>query len=616
MWTDTETSRDFLNFGTIASTAAEMIRRAGGKPLSMGISGGWGVGKSSMVKLIQESLQNGSADKFIFVDFNAWLYQGFDDAKAALLEVIARRLLEHATEHKKPTTRILEFLGSVNWVRAAGLTARVALAVKTLGISELAIAAGAKALEQGSIDEGAVDKLKEEGKEVLESAKGVVRQKKADSPPKEIHDLRSHFSKLLADMDVTLVVFVDDLDRCLPDTAISTLEAMRLFLFMDHTAFVIAADEKMIRQAVKAHFGENFIDEEQVTNYFDKLIQVPLRVPPLGTQEVRAYLFLLFIENSDLSQIVKDEARESICSQLGNSWQGKRVDREFVVGLFDNCPPSLVSQFELADRIAPLMTAAPQIRGNPRLIKRFLNTLHLRLAAATTQKVSVDEAVLAKLLLFERCGQASAHADLLRHVNEHEEGKPTFLKVWEEAASKGELPDNLSKEWDGQFERDWLALPPLLNEVDLRPVVYVSREHMAIITRADSLSPEAAQALDALVRLKQAAPVELTTRLKVLGKRELNTVMEYLLVRAKQVQEWGATAILRACLAVVTAEESLADKLSRFLMQVPVGQLRASIVPLLKDKIWGEPLLKAWLANADTPSQVKKAIKAENPSIS
>jgi predicted KAP-like P-loop ATPase len=616
MWTDTETSRDFLNFGTIANTAAEMIRRAGGKPLSMGISGGWGVGKSSMVKLIQESLQKGSADKFIFVDFNAWLYQGFDDAKAALLEVIARRLLEHATEHKKPTARILEFLGSVNWVRAAGLTARVALAVKTLGISELAIAAGAKALEHGNIDEGDVDKLKEEGKEVLESAKGVLREKKADSPPKEIHDLRSHFSKLLADMDVTLVVFVDDLDRCLPDTAISTLEAMRLFLFMDHTAFVIAADEKMIRQAVKAHFGENFIDEEQVTSYFDKLIQVPLRVPPLGTQEVRAYLFLLFIENSDLSQNIKDKARESICSQLGNSWQGKRVDREFVVGLFDNCPPALVSQFELADRIAPLMTAAPQIRGNPRLIKRFLNTLHLRLAAATAQKVTVDEAVLAKLLLFERCGQASAHADLLRHVNEHEEGKPTFLKVWEEAASKGELSDNLSKEWDGQFERDWLALPPLLSEVDLRPVVYVSREHMAIITRADSLSPEAAQALDALVRLKQAAPTELTTRLKALGKRELNMVMEYLLVRAKQVQEWGATAILHACLAVVTAEKSLADKLSRFLMQVPVGQLRASIVPLLKDKIWREPLLKAWLANADTPSQVKKAIKAESPGIS
>ena len=37
-----------------------------------------------------------------------------------------------------------------------------------------------------------------------------------------------------------------------------------------------------------------------VTNYFDKLIQIPIRVPPLGTQEVRAYMMLLFVEDSEL----------------------------------------------------------------------------------------------------------------------------------------------------------------------------------------------------------------------------------------------------------------------------------------------------------------------------
>ena len=67
---------------------------------------------------------------------------------------------------------------------------------------------------------------------------------------------------------MTLVVFVDDLDRCLPETAISTLEAMRLFLFLQNTAFVIAADESMIRFAVRAHFKNATLDEELVTNYF------------------------------------------------------------------------------------------------------------------------------------------------------------------------------------------------------------------------------------------------------------------------------------------------------------------------------------------------------------
>ena len=107
----------------------------------MGISGGWGVGKSSMVKLMEDSLKSEGADKFVFITFNAWLYQGYDDAKAALLDVIAGKLLEHATAHKKSTTRIQEFLASVNWLRAAGIGARAAprRAGNPLGISEAAI---------------------------------------------------------------------------------------------------------------------------------------------------------------------------------------------------------------------------------------------------------------------------------------------------------------------------------------------------------------------------------------------------------------------------------------------------------------------------------------------
>ena len=60
----------------------------------------------------------------------------------------------------------------------------------------------------------------------------------------------------------------------------------------------------MIKHAVRQHFDG--VDETHVTNYFDKLIQVPIRVPPLGTQEVRAYMMLLFIENSTLPATDKE----------------------------------------------------------------------------------------------------------------------------------------------------------------------------------------------------------------------------------------------------------------------------------------------------------------------
>ncbi|NTV93568.1 MAG: NTPase KAP, partial [Chlorobiaceae bacterium] len=95
---------------------------------------------------------------------------------------------------------------------------------------------------------------------------------------------------------LTLIVLVDDLDRCLPNTAISTLEAMRLLLFIPQTAFIIAADEQMIRNSVRYHFGNIDLSDELVTSYFDKLIQIPLRVPRLGVNEVKGYLILLLAD--------------------------------------------------------------------------------------------------------------------------------------------------------------------------------------------------------------------------------------------------------------------------------------------------------------------------------
>jgi len=129
MWSDNETNKDFLNFRYVADTAAEMILQAEGLPLSMGVSGGWGVGKSSMLKLIRDSLKARDRDnQYLFVEFNAWLYQGYDDARAALMEVIARRLIEHGEESKTGLDKAKDLLRRVNWLRLVGMAATSAMA--------------------------------------------------------------------------------------------------------------------------------------------------------------------------------------------------------------------------------------------------------------------------------------------------------------------------------------------------------------------------------------------------------------------------------------------------------------------------------------------------------
>lgn len=618
MWSDNVTNCDFLNFRTVADTVAEMIIQAQGCPLSMGISGGWGAGKSSMIKFIEEALRERGNDKFLFVDFNAWLYQGYDDARAALMDVIVQRLSTYAEEKKTGLDKVHDLIGRIDWLRAAGLVAgsTISLVMGLPPIGAIGEAWGAvRRLTNGQIEQADIDKVTATSERVVDAAKSLDKSKKIESPPKQIQDLRDHFQATLKELNVTLIVLVDDLDRCLPNTAIATLEAIRLFLFLENTAFIIAADDKMIRQAVRAHFKETTLDDDLVTNYFDKLIQVPIRVPPLGTQDVRAYLMLLFVMNSNLPEDKRNIIRERVCKQLGESWQGKRVDRTFVSSLIEDCPKPLVAQLELADRLAPLMTTAKQIAGNPRLIKRFLNTLSIRLDIAQSQHITVDEAAVAKMLLFERCASEYVYAALVKAINDSDGGKPAFLKPWEQKVLAGQELSDLEPKWNTEFIKDWLAVPPQFGDLDLRSVVYVSREHLPIITAEDRLSSDGAELLAALLEVKNQTITPLSNRLKKLPQPEIGLIMDRLLVRARQIQEWGTPPILYACLTVIDADPNQSEKLVIFLRQVAGSRLRTPLIPVLGGKKWAKELLIYWQSLKDTPDTVKKAIKAEQKEV-
>jgi predicted KAP-like P-loop ATPase len=611
MWTDNETNRDFLNFSCVAETAAEIVVRAAGQPLSMGVSGGWGAGKSSMLNLIEDSLKARDDEKFLYVRFNAWLYQGYDDARAALMEVIASELVERAKGDENLLAKAQALLGRVNWLRVAGLTAGSAIAlaagVPPMGLMGAAFSAF-RGLTDGQVNADDIETAEKAWKAIAKVAPSLARNREEESPPQLIEQLRSQFSETLADMDVTLVVFIDDLDRCLPQTAVATLEAIRLFLFMPKTAFVIAADERMIRHAVRAHFKGVDLGDDLVTNYFDKLVQIPLRVPPLGTQDVRTYLFMLFVENSSLANETREEIRLGFCKQLSESWRGNRVDLKYALSLIEECPDDLRVNLELADRIAPLMTTAKQIAGNPRLIKRFLNTLAIRLSIARVHHVTVDEAALAKMILFERCGSKEAHSGLVAAINDAAGGKPEFLQEWEEAARAGEKVEDLPKEWDSDFARDWFALPPALASMDLRPIVYVSREHLPIITAADRLSSEAANLLEAILELNRPNQL-LTDQIRALSGRDLGLLMDRVVVRARQVQDWGTPPVLWAFISIVDADPEQCGRVERFLKGVPAERIQADIVPVLAEKQWAKPILDAWKESPDLSEVVVRAIE-------
>jgi len=629
MWADVETGRDFLNFNVMAKLISQMVVDAKGEALSIGISGGWGVGKSSMVKLIETDLKGRIAEAqkatgsspenqraLLFVNFNAWLYQGHDDSKAALMEEIAQALVRRAKEQETSVDKGLKLLKRIDVFRSVRLLGELALTAYS-GLPIGAMVRAGKSVYDSFTDgeitgddvQGASDALKEQSGAVT----GLLKPEEKQTPPQMIHAIRAQFEQLLDDLKLTLVVFVDDLDRCLPPTVIGTLEAMRLFLFMKGTAFIIAADDKMIKEAVRVHFPGTKVDDDIVISYFDKLIQVPLRVPPLGTNEVKAYLMMLFVQNSAIPEDDKETVRLKVIDRLASSWQGNAVDAEFVQKIIPNCPAALAAELELADRLARQMIVSPKVNGNPRLIKRFMNTLSIRRSLAKVQKIAVDDAMFAKMLLFERFASATSFNSLAEMISTAPGGKSESLRQLELIVHAGmAIDDGLwPTGWkeDAKLIVDWLKLQPAVGGVDLRGALHVGRESAPILAAENKLSKAATELLSQLLTLKIQATTPIKQAFSTVTPEERSVIMTNLLDKASSETEWGTPAVLYALEAIADADSAQADRLVVFLVERPTSAYKAGIVPRLSVREWGKKAIVLLAQRSDLPAPLTKALK-------
>ncbi|ATR19155.1 NTPase KAP (plasmid) [Roseomonas sp. FDAARGOS_362] len=544
VWADIDTKQDFLNYGEAAVLVAEVIQDERMLPTSIGVLGTWGTGKSSLLNIIEAELRADSKTRdAIVVRFNAWLYQGYDDAKAALMETVADALIaaaEHAEDKSLPG-RAMELAGRVRWFRAAGVAAEVGAAfagIPLFGAARAAAAAGERLLEGGGTEDD-LKKVREGAKEVGDRAKGLISDKAKRTPPREIDEFKAEFGKVLGGLKRTLVVFVDNLDRCMPEQTIRTLEAMRLFLSMHRTAFVVAADEEMVRQSVRAHFAN--IGERHVTDYLDKLIQIPVRVPRLGVREVRAYLFQLLADAERMEAEVQARLRKDLTDNLQAAWRDDPIsviDVVSVLGL-DPASPQAVP-FSTADRIAPLL-AMPPVNGNPRLIKRMLNVVRMRARLARRRSMPVSEDIIAKVALFERCMSEDATKAFYALIQAAEDGQIKQFAVLEgltdePAAFVDALPESWKREAD--LLRAWFALEPKVSG-DLRPIAYLGRDTAALSVQKAALSQAGRSALAILLGLESRTSHAARKALEAVPQAENVILMEAVTAEMRKEVDWS-----------------------------------------------------------------------------
>ncbi|MCH2003250.1 KAP family P-loop NTPase fold protein [Acinetobacter seifertii] len=618
MWADIETEVDMLNFAVVANTAAELIKESNDEPLSIGVSGGWGVGKSSLVKMIKTSLldaEKGIDDKkkkYIFIDFNAWLYQGYEEAKMALLQVVADRLLQEARNRDKVTEKALRFVKRIKWLKAVQylypIARNAAMGTAIGGPVGGLIGAGMGVIETSAIPSAEEFKEASDNIEVIgKDLDSLISKKEESTLPKEIDGLRKNFSEILTDLDIRLVVVVDDLDRCLPHTAISTLEAMRLLLFMPRSSFIVAADEEMIRSAVRVHFGELQITDSLVTSYFDKLIQVPLRVPRLGTNEVKAYISLLFGDLSRRKELVSstefNQAKEAILNKLKKPWEGSLTYEDLKTAY--NNKPELLSRLSLAEEISSFLSSSDEISGNPRLIKRFMNNLIIREKIANAQGISIDFEILVKFQLFERCVIPSEFEYLSKIIVESGDGKPEKIMEIEQQIINSETV-NYPAEVSSDFFKKWLAIKPALSNIDLRPYLYLSQDRSLTIAQGQELSEESQSVLNALITAKNYLPA-LDSSVKKLAPYDAKVILK-LLIKYSRTNQYKKETLL-PCLNITKNFPDLSAEFVVVLKNMPFQNIKPDLVASFRNQPWGREVFEAWKANPKIDRLVKKAIE-------
>lgn len=486
---DNETKFDLLNNEAIAKTVVNLIKESNNQPISIGIHGDWGAGKSSILEMIEDLFNHTDKDdgkKYCCIRFNGWKHQGFEDSKIALMSAIVSELT--AKENLQETAK--EILGklwkNINWMTVAKTAGKTALGIAT-GTAPIAVLSSVRDVLKNTVttQEGIANAIDVIGGYLKESK--ITEDTSSNTEFTEFH---KNFKELLEKANIKkLVVLIDDLDRCLPDVAINTLEAVRLFMFTGETAFVVAADESMIRYAVKKHFPD-VVDENKYNvgiefsnKYLEKLIQVPFRIPALGEVEACNYIMLLMVGSvlSEENTNYKALRSEGI-SRIKKPWDVRYFTVSDVQKILKDDYAKASNETLIATQIGHLLSHNTD--GNPRKIKRFINMLLLRFEIAKNRGfgTEIDLAILAKMMLAEYYfpnfyEQLPAHLTSDGVWKDAKTVKDSIENEPDETVTKKADVSSHNENWfDPKEIKDWILLEPDIMDVDLRPYYYACKE--------------------------------------------------------------------------------------------------------------------------------------------
>ena len=403
LFDDNPTTTDRLGFSALIELTVEALTRPDLDPVCVGVTGPWGSGKSSIAQQVKDALCSQGDVLVIYVE--PWAFDPSTDPKAHLIGDVLNAISKRVNETDSVGTfkvKLKDLLGRVRWARAAQLAATTALTAQLPSIDNLAELFGSN--DDEVVEEPSIDGFRDDFAELVN------------------HDQMKELRRV--------VVVVDDLDRCLSDTVIAVLEAIKLFLSVPKMAFLVAADETAVKNAIAIRYGNEPGAANLAERYLDKIVQIPVRVPVLDRVAIEAYILqLLALGTRDDPSDEADRALRECCNALRHEPISTLAERSL-----EGVDPEHV---QLAQRLAPLLHVG--LDGNPRRVKRFLNEMGQREHLARSRGIGIDRAAAAKLMVLEQV-HSNEFGRLLGWVRS-DELEPRLAAIEDDEDADGSLAD-------------------------------------------------------------------------------------------------------------------------------------------------------------------------------
>jgi KAP family P-loop domain len=320
-----------FEFDLIATALAGTLTQPADRAIVLGLHGPWGSGKTTLMDAVRDQLPAVIRDPII-IEFNAWKYQERSALWRALILRVLGELREHASAAGKPAVDELERSlyatftvrengpWSLNWRTLLVEAADIGLSAVHLGIAGQIVRAfigGKSRRREKSPDYSTVIDKKD-----VEKLGSVLERKVIDRQVAQVQSVEQFLQKftglvrMLTTDDRQVFVFVDDLDRCLPEAALEIFEAIKLFMDAKNCQFIVAVDREVIRRGLIVRYADisRGIQAPFVTvdEYLEKTISISYDVPRLGAADID-----VLMDSVGLPFSLEEEHRKLIRSGLG-----------------------------------------------------------------------------------------------------------------------------------------------------------------------------------------------------------------------------------------------------------------------------------------------------------